>query len=91
MREPSAFLPLVMSLSALALVLAHVAMFGDVRESDEGTAAHLFHLLILAQAPIVAFFAIRWLPRAAAPALLILTLQALAVVAAFAPVFWFNL
>ena len=90
-REPSAFLPLTMSLAALALVLGHVARFGGVREADEGTPAHIFHLLILAQAPMVAFFAIKWLPRAIGPALLVLALQAGAVVAAFAPVFWFNL
>ena len=91
MKLPSAFLPLVMSFAALTLVLGHVAMFGGLRETDEGTPAHIFHLLILAQAPMVAFFAIKWLPRAIGPALLVLALQAGAVVAAFAPVFWFNL
>ena len=91
MKLPSAFLPLVMSFAALTLVLGHVAMFGGLRETDEGTPAHIFHLLILAQAPMVAFFAIKWLPRAIGPALLVLALQAGAVVAACAPVFWFNL
>ena len=91
MKEPSAFFPLGLSFSALALVLGHVAMFGGAREADEGTPAHIFHLLILAQAPIVAFFAVKWMPRAPEPAVLVLALQAGAVVAAFAPVFWFNL
>jgi len=57
-----------MSFAALALVLGHVAMFGAAREADEGTAAHLFHLLMVAQVPIVAVFAIRWLPRIPRPA-----------------------
>ncbi|MEO8358830.1 MAG: hypothetical protein ABI672_02275 [Vicinamibacteria bacterium] len=90
-RQPSAFLPLVMSLLALAVVLGHVAMFGAVREADEGTPAHIFHLLILAQAPMIVVFAARWLPKAPEHSLLILVLQAGGVVAAFAPVFWFNL
>ncbi len=90
-KEPSAFLPLAMSLAALALVLGHIAIFGGVHEADEGTPAHLFHLLIVGQAPIVAFFAIKWLPRSPGPALLILAVQAGAVIAAFAPVFWFSL
>ena len=38
--KPSAFLPVVMSFAALAVVLFHVAIFGAAREADEGTAAH---------------------------------------------------
>ena len=59
MKKPSAFLPVAMSFAALATVLGHVAMFGAVREADEGTAAHIFQLLIAAQVPIVAVFAIK--------------------------------
>ncbi|MEO5763454.1 MAG: hypothetical protein ABIR28_14210 [Vicinamibacteria bacterium] len=91
LKQPSAFIPLVLSLMAFALVLGHVAMFGAIREADEGTPAHIFHLLILAQAPLIMFFAVKWLPRAPEHSLLILALQAGGVVAAFAPVFWFNL
>jgi len=86
LKKPSAFLPLVMSLAALILVLGHVALFGAAREADEGTAAHLFHLLLVAQIPFVAFFAIEWLPRAPRQALLILVLQIGAALAALAPV-----
>src|SRR5438128_12375303 len=91
MKRPSAFLPVAMSLAALATVLGHVAMFGVVREADEGTAAHIFQLLMIAQVPIVAFFAIKWLPRTPGHALPILALQAAAVLAALAPVFFLNL
>ena len=35
-KKPSAFLPLAMSLTALAVVLGHVAMFGVAHEADEG-------------------------------------------------------
>jgi len=51
--------------SHLALIYGHVATSGDVRETDEGTAAHLWQLLMAAQLPVVAVFAITWLPRAA--------------------------
>jgi hypothetical protein len=64
MKQPVAFLPVAMSLAALALVLGHAAIFGVVHEADEGAAAHIFQLLMVAQAPIVVFFAIKWLPKA---------------------------
>src|SRR6266581_2888958 len=63
-KQPSAFLPLAMSLAALATVLLHLARFGVVREPDEGAAAHIWQLLMAAQIPIIGFFAIKWLPRA---------------------------
>ena len=90
-KRPSAFLPVIMSVAALAVVLGHVAMFGAAREADEGSAAHLFQLLIAAQVPIVAFFAIRWLPESPRRAVQILALQLLAALAALAPVYLLNL
>ena len=91
MKRPSAFLPVTMSLAALATVGIHVARFGVTREADEGAAAHIWQLLMAAQVPIVAFFAIQWLPRAPKQALLILALQVAAALAALAPVFFLNL
>ena len=91
MKQPSAFLPVAMSLLALAMVLGHVVMFGAVREADEGAAAHLFQLLMVAEVPVVAFFAIKWLPRFPKQALQVLLVQAAAAIAALAPVFYFNL
>ncbi|MDP9201423.1 MAG: hypothetical protein M3P26_05770 [Gemmatimonadota bacterium] len=80
-----------MSLAALATVLVHVAMFGVVREADEGTAAHIWQLLMGVQVPIVAYFAIKWLPQAPRPALFVLVLQVVAALAALAPVFILGL
>lgn len=91
MKKPSAFLPLAMSFAALATVLVHVAMFGVAREADEGTAAHIWQILMAAQIPIVAFFAIKWLPQTPRQALLVLALQGGAALAALAPVFFLNL
>ena len=91
LKKPSAFLPVAMSLAALATVFIHIALFGAAREPDEGTAAHIFQLLLLLQLPIVVFFAVKWLPRFPRPALLVLALQAVAGLVALAPVFFFNL
>ncbi len=90
-KHPSGFLPVAMSLTALATVLVHVAMFGVAREADEGAAAHIWQLLMAGQVPIVAYFAIKWLPRAPRQALPILALQILAALAALAPVFYLKL
>jgi hypothetical protein len=89
-RQPSAFFPLAMSFAALALVLGHAAVFGIVHEADEGTAAHIFQLLMAGQVPVVAFFAIKWLPRTPARALQVLALQACAAFAAFAAVYFLT-
>ncbi len=91
MKQPSALIPVLMSLAALAIVLGHIAMFRVAREPDEGTAAHLWQLLMAGQVPVVAFFALKWLPRTPRQALQVLTLQAGAVLAALAPVFFLNL
>jgi hypothetical protein len=91
MKQPSAFFPVAMSFLALAMVLGHVVMFGAVREADEGIAAHLFQLLMLAEVPVVVFFAIKWVPRFPKQALQVLLVQAAAATAALAPVFYFNL
>jgi len=91
MKQPSAFLPMAMSLAALALVLVHLAIFGVVREADEGTAAHLWQLLMAGQVPVVAYFAVKWLPKTPGNALRVLVLQFVAALAACAPVYWFRL
>lgn len=91
MKEPSAFLPVAMSFAAIGTVFIHVAVFGAAREPDEGTAAHIWQLLMGGQLPIVAFFAIKWLPQAPRQALAVLALQAGAGLAALAPVFFLHL
>jgi hypothetical protein len=91
LTRPSALIPLAMSLAALSLVLGHTAFFGMTHEADEGTAAHVWQLLMAGQIPIIAFFAIRWLPRTPRQAVLVLALQAVAGLAAAAPVFLLKL
>ena len=45
LKQPTVFLPLVMSLVALIMILVHYSIFGIVDETDEGTAAHIFQLV----------------------------------------------
>jgi hypothetical protein len=90
-RQVSGWLPIAMSIAALILVLGHIAMFGPAREHDEGTAAHIWQLLMAAQFPVVAFFAIKWLPRTRKEALSVLALQVGAALAAVAPVYILGL
>ena len=56
-----------MSFVALAMVLGHFAIYGIAQETDEGTPAHLFSVLMILQGPIIALFAVRWLMARTAP------------------------
>jgi hypothetical protein len=95
-RQPSAFLPMAMSLTALAVLLGALANgliqhHPLVREPDEGAIAHIWQLLMGGQMPVLAFFAIKWLPRAPRQTLCVLLLQAGAALASMAPVYFLNL
>jgi hypothetical protein len=87
LKHPSAFLPVAMSLVALATVLVFIALHGTAPQADEGAAAHIWQLLMAAQAPIVLYFAIKWVPQSPREAAPILALQIGAAIAAMAPVF----
>ena len=77
--------------SALA-VLAVASMSGHlVPAPDKGAFAHIWQLLMAGQLPILAFFAIKWLPRPPKQTLYVLALQAGAVLAAMAPVYFLHL
>jgi hypothetical protein len=89
-RQPSAWIPLAMSLAALALVLGHAAVFGIVHDKDEGAAAHTWQLLMALQLPLVAYFMLRWLPRRTVAALQVLALLVATWLANFAAVYWLT-
>lgn len=91
LKHPTAWIPMAMSLTALAIVVVHVGIYGIAREADEGAAAHLWQLLMAAQMPVIAWFAIKWLPRDTRRALPVLALQMMAVFAACAPVYLLHL
>jgi hypothetical protein len=87
LKHPSAFFPVAMSLAALGTVLVFIAMHGTAPQEDEGAAAHIWQILMAAQAPIILFFAIKWVPRSPRHALPVLALQVGAALAAIAPIF----
>lgn len=89
-KQPSAYLPLALSLAALALVLGHAAIFGIVHEADEGAAAHIWQILMAAQLLIVIYFMLKWLLRRPKESLQVLALLAGIWLANFAAVYWLT-
>ena len=51
-------------------MLGHVALFGIVHETDEGTAAHLYQLLMAGQVPVIGYFVLRYVPEQSGTSLL---------------------
>ena len=92
-RRPSAFLPMAMSIAALVTVLGSIAASSGVvvRDTDEAAVAHIWQLLMAGQVPILAYFVIRWLPRAPRLTACVLALQVAAALAAMAPVYFLGL
>jgi hypothetical protein len=89
-KQPSAWIPLVMSLVALAMILGYVAMFGIVQNEDEGAPARIFQLIMLAQLPIAGYFAVRWLPKRPMQTLMVLALQAVAWIIPIVTIIWLE-
>jgi hypothetical protein len=87
----SAVIPIFMSLAALLIVLIAVATGWERNLKDEGIAAHIFQLLVVAQAPIILLFLLTadWkrLVRVARP----LAFQILGLGIAFGSVAFFKL
>lgn len=86
-RQPTAFIPIGMSMAALGTVLYHIARSGTAPEPDEGAAAHIWQLLMAGQVPLIALYTVKWLPRAPRVALQVLAVQVGAALAALAPVY----
>jgi hypothetical protein len=86
-KHPSAFLPVVMSLGAFATVLIYLALNGPTPQTDEGTAAHIWQLLMAGQLPVIAFFFITNVRKTTREAVSVLALQCVAALAAMAPVY----
>jgi hypothetical protein len=85
-KKPSAWIPVIMSIAALVLVGLQIAMHGVQPQRDEGALAHLWQLLVVAQVPIIGFFAFRWLKASPRRGLTVLAAQLLAIASALVPV-----
>jgi hypothetical protein len=79
-----------MSIAALTTVLVHVVIFGTAPQADEGSAAHIWQLLMAGQVPFVVFYSIKSLPRNPRTALPVLAMQIGAALAAAGPVYWLG-
>jgi hypothetical protein len=90
LKRPSALVPIVMSLVALATVVAYARTFGTAPQADEGTAAHVWQLLMLGQLPVVAVFVAKYLPDAPRQTLGVVALQTGAAMAAMLPIWWYQ-
>jgi hypothetical protein len=91
LKRPSAFVPLAISAGFLAALLGELLQGTLVRRPDEGASAHLFAILMPLQVPIIAWFAISWLPKDPKPALRVLLLQGRAALAVLAVVYFRHL
>ena len=81
-----------MSIAALGvLLLALTTGVGRSPDADEGAAAHLWQLLMAGQIPVIAYFALRWLPAAPREGIAVLAAQLASGLAAAAPVFLLHL
>jgi len=99
-RATSAWIPIALAGAAIALLAGYfftgphapnIVVENGVPREDEGTAAHLWQLLMLLQVPSVLFFAAWWLPRDPKRTLAMLGLQGFAFVAAASPVWLLGL
>ena len=89
-KQPSAIVPVLMSVAALVTVLVHILLVGTAPQADEGTAAHIWQLLMVGQIPLILFYSIKWLPRTPKTALSVLAVQIGAAFAAAGPIFWLG-
>jgi hypothetical protein len=87
LKRPAGFLPLAISAAFLVPLLVGLAKGTLARQADEGTAAHLFQLLMPLQLVVIAWFAASSLPKYPRPAAQVLFLQGAAFLAVVAIVY----
>jgi hypothetical protein len=90
-KKPSAWIPIAIPLILFTYLVIFISTFGIVWAEDEGTGAHLFQLWLVLEPFMVGYFAVKWLPRAPKPALIILGLQILAALLPISVVFLLKL
>jgi hypothetical protein len=92
-HKPSAWLPIVFSFAALAVVVAAVASHGVAlhHQADEGTAAHLWQIFMAMNVLTMGYFVVRWVAAMPRKGLVVLGVQLAATLAAMAPVFLLHL
>jgi len=92
LKRPSALLPIGLSITSIALVAGFVMLYGTQHQGeDEGAAAHIWQLLILAHVPAIVFFLAKWMPREPRQAAMVLVVQLVAFAAALSPIYLLGL
>ena len=91
LRRPTGFLPLAISTAFLVPLLLGLARGTLIRQPDEGTAAHLFQLLMPLQVVVIAWFAASWLPKRPRSATQVLFLQGAGFLAVLSVVYFRHL
>jgi len=87
----SGIVPIVLSLMAFGLVIVAILTGWDKGDADEGSAAHIFQLLIAAEVPFMLVFVATAEWKRVVRVAGLIALQAAALVLAFAPVAFFKL
>jgi hypothetical protein len=90
LKQPSAWIPLAMSFAALIMILVYVAIIGIVHHEDEGTPAHIFQSIMVAQLPIIAYFGFKFPPERLKQSLIILALQVIIWLVPIATIIWLE-
>jgi len=90
LRRWDAWLPIAIPLFFFALAWRHLALYGLTRDTDEGTEAHLFQLLMPVQLIAIAYFAATSLTRAPRTAAVVLALQIGLTLALFTAIYWLE-
>ena len=88
--SPGGFVPVAMSAGALAVIAGHILTSGIAPQADEGTAAHLWQLLMAGQLPFVGWFALTRVPDCGRRAIAVSAIHAGAISAALFPVWWLR-
>ncbi len=91
LREISGWVPIAIPVTIVLMLTSYLVLAGSERDTDEGFAAHMFQLLLLVQATVMVYFAVKWLPERPREAMQTLALQLIAIVIAISPVFILRL
>jgi len=87
----SGFIPIYLSLAALAVVVLSIILNGVTPGRDEDAFAHIYQILIAAEVPVVGFFVVRWIRTSFWLCFRILVVQAIALATALLPVWLLHL
>ena len=91
LKSPSALLPIGLAAAALTVPWIALAVFGPDPIGDEGAAAHLWQLFMVAQVFSSVFFVATWAIREPKQTVIVLALHITAFLAAAAPIYLLGL